>query len=682
MDGYLARPMTDAAEPEPDIDAPETLSGNGLEIIRARLKTLPEGPGVYRMLNAAGDALYVGKARNLKRRVTNYTQLTRLPYRLQRMVAETIELEIVTTHTEAEALLLESNLIKRLMPRYNVLLRDDKSFPYILLTRHLDRQTTKTGADPNARKARKDLKTRRQNRAGPDPAKWPGVVKYRGARTLPGEYFGPFASAGAVNRTLNALERAFLLRSCSDAVFSGRTRPCLKYQLKRCAAPCVGFVTEDDYGVLIDQARAFLTGRSREIQEDLAKEMQEASERTEFEAAARFRDRIRAMTQIQSHQDINIENLDLRDADIVAAEEDGGRICIQVFFFRSGRNYGNRAYFPRHDKTEEIEDVLTAFLGQFYENKPAPSDILLSHKPIEIDLIAEALSVRTERKVSISVPQRGAKRKLVEHARTNARDALERRMAESATTRDLMAQVGELFGLDGPPQRIEVYDNSHVQGAHATGAMIVAGPDGFIKPAYRRFNMRGAATERKGGYTPGDDFAMMNEMLTRRFGRALKEDPDRTKGQWPDLLLIDGGKGQLASALNALEELGIDDIPTVGIAKGPDRDAGREHFFTTDGDPDGFQLPPRDPVLYYLQRLRDESHRFVIGGHRQKRSRAITKNPLDEVPGIGAGRKRALLNHFGSARAVSDAGLQDLEKVDGISNTVARRIYDFFHTAS
>ncbi len=682
MDGYLARPMTDAAEPEPDIDAPETLSGNGLEIIRARLKTLPEGPGVYRMLNAAGDALYVGKARNLKRRVTNYTQLTRLPYRLQRMVAETIELEIVTTHTEAEALLLESNLIKRLMPRYNVLLRDDKSFPYILLTRHLDRQTTKTGADPNARKARKDLKTRRQNRAGPDPAKWPGVVKYRGARTLPGEYFGPFASAGAVNRTLNALERAFLLRSCSDAVFSGRTRPCLKYQLKRCAAPCVGFVTEDDYGVLIDQARAFLTGRSREIQEDLAKEMQEASERTEFEAAARFRDRIRAMTQIQSHQDINIENLDLRDADIVAAEEDGGRICIQVFFFRSGRNYGNRAYFPRHDKTEEIEDVLTAFLGQFYENKPAPSDILLSHKPIEIDLIAEALSVRTERKVSISVPQRGAKRKLVEHARTNARDALERRMAESATTRDLMAQVGELFGLDGPPQRIEVYDNSHVQGAHATGAMIVAGPDGFIKPAYRRFNMRGAATERKGGYTPGDDFAMMNEMLTRRFGRALKEDPDRTKGQWPDLLLIDGGKGQLASALNALEELGIDDIPTVGIAKGPDRDAGREHFFTTDGDPDGFQLPPRDPVLYYLQRLRDESHRFVIGGHRQKRSRAITKNPLDEVPGIGAGRKRALLNHFGSARAVSEAGLQDLEKVDGISNTVARRIYDFFHTAS
>ncbi len=396
--------MTDTAENQPTTETDTSAPGNGLDVIRARLRTLPEGPGVYRMLNGDGDALYVGKARNLKRRVTNYTQLTRLPYRLQRMVAETVELEIVTTHTEAEALLLESNLIKRLTPRYNVLLRDDKSFPYILLTRHMDRQTSKTGADPNVRKARKDLKSRRQNRAGPDPADWPGVVKYRGARTLPGEYFGPFASAGAVNRTLNALERAFLLRSCSDAVFSGRSRPCLKYQLKRCAAPCVGHVTEDDYNLLIDQARSFLTGRSREIQDELAAAMQDASDRMEFEAAARYRDRIRAMTQIQSHQDINIENLDIRDADIVAAEESGGRICIQVFFFRSGRNYGNRAYFPRHDKSEDIEAVLTAFLGQFYENKPAPPDILLSHKLPEIDLIAEALSVRTERKVSASVP--------------------------------------------------------------------------------------------------------------------------------------------------------------------------------------------------------------------------------------------------------------------------------------
>ncbi|MBT5571053.1 MAG: excinuclease ABC subunit UvrC, partial [Alphaproteobacteria bacterium] len=405
--------MTDAVEPETDTNPPTPAPGNGLDVIRGRLRTLPEGPGVYRMLNAAGDALYVGKARNLKRRVTNYTQLTRLPYRLQRMVAETIELEIITTHTEAEALLLESNLIKRLTPRYNVLLRDDKSFPYILLTRNLDRQTGKTGAGPDARQVREDMKTRRQSRNGPDPASWPGVVKYRGARTLPGEYFGPFASAGSVNRTLNALERAFLLRSCSDAVFSGRSRPCLKFQLKRCAAPCVGNISEADYGILIDQARAFLTGRSREIQEELAGEMQAASDRTEFEAAALYRDRIRAMTQIQSHQDINIENLDLRDADIVAAEEDGGRICIQVFFFRAGRNNGNRAYFPRHDKTEDIPEVLAAFLGQFYENKPAPHDILLSHKPVEIDLIAEALSVRTERKVQISVPQRGAKRKLV-----------------------------------------------------------------------------------------------------------------------------------------------------------------------------------------------------------------------------------------------------------------------------
>ena len=674
--------MNNAAAPGSNTNRPAPKPRNGLDVIRSRLQTLPEGPGVYRMLNADSDALYVGKARNLKRRVTNYTQLTRLPYRLQRMVAETNELEIITTHTEAEALLLESNLIKRLAPRYNVLLRDDKSFPYILLTQNLGRQAGKTGAAPDAQQVQKELKTKRQNRNGPDPADWPGVVKYRGARTLPGEYFGPFASAGSVNRTLNALERAFLLRSCSDAVFSGRSRPCLKFQLKRCAAPCVGNVSQADYGVLINQARAFLTGQSREIQEELAAEMQAASNRTEFEAAALYRDRIRAMTQIQSHQDINIENLDLHNADIVAAEEDGGCICIQVFFFRAGRNNGNRAYFPRHDKTENIPEVLAAFLGQFYENKPAPRDILLSHAPAEIGLIAEALSARTERKVRISVPQRGTKRKLVDHARTNARDALERRMAENATNRDLLVQVGELFGLDTQPERIEVYDNSHVQGSHATGAMIVAGPDGFIKQAYRRFNMRGAATDEKAGYSPGDDFAMMEEILRRRFSRALKEDPERNKGQWPDLILIDGGKGQLSSALNALSELGIDDVPVVGIAKGPDRNAGREYFFTADGDPKGFQLPPRDPVLYYLQRLRDESHRFVLGGHRQRRSRAIAQNPLDEIPGIGARRKRALLKHFGSARSVSNAGLQDLEKVDGISKTVARSIYDFFHTAS
>ncbi len=674
--------MTEQAEPSNTNsgDPAGEPSARGVEVIRAQLTTLPHGPGVYRMLNAAGDALYVGKARSLRRRVTNYTQLTRLPYRLQRMVAETVELEVVTTHTEAEALLLESNMIKRLTPRYNVLLRDDKSFPYILITGHVDRQTTKTGAEPDARKARKTLKTRRQSRTGADPAEWPGVIKYRGARTLPGEYFGPFASAGSVNRTLNALERAFLLRSCSDAVFSGRTRPCLKYQLKRCAAPCVGQVSADEYTTLVDQARNFLTGRSREVQDELVAAMQDASERTEFEAAARFRDRVRAMTQIQSNQDINIENLDIRDADIVAAEQDGGRTCIQVFFFRSGRNYGNRAYFPRHDKSVPLEDVLGAFLGQFYENKPAPAAVFLSHKPSEIALIAEALGVRAERKVSITVPQRGTKRKLVDHARTNARDALGRRLAETATNRDLLSGVAELFGLDAPPGRIEVYDNSHIRGAHATGAMIVAGPEGFMKANYRRFNIKGAAGDDGEGYSPGDDYAMMREVLHRRFSRALKEDPERNRGQWPDLILIDGGKGQLTATLEALQELGIDDVPTVAIAKGPDRDAGREQFFVADGDPDGFQLPHDDPVLYYLQRLRDESHRFVIGAHRQKRSKAISKNPLDEVPGIGAKRKRALLNHFGSARAVARAGLQDLGQVDGISDTVARRIYDFFHT--
>lgn len=674
--------MTEQAEPS-NTETTEPAGGaptRGAEVIRAQLTTLPHGPGVYRMLNAAGDALYVGKARSLRRRVTNYTQLARLPYRLQRMVAETVELEVVTTHTEAEALLLESNMIKRLTPRYNVLLRDDKSFPYILITGHVDRQTTKTGAEPDARKARKTLKTRRQSRTGADPANWPGVIKYRGARTLPGEYFGPFASAGSVNRTLNALERAFLLRSCSDAVFSGRTRPCLKYQLKRCAAPCVGQVSAEEYTTLVDQARNFLTGRSREVQDELVAAMQDASERTEFEAAARFRDRVRAMTQIQSNQDINIENLDIRDADIVAAEQDGGRTCIQVFFFRAGRNYGNRAYFPRHDKSVPLEDVLGAFLGQFYENKPAPPAVFLSHKPSEIALIAEALGVRAERKVSITVPQRGAKRKLVNHARTNARDALGRRLAETATNRDLLSGVAELFGLDAPPGRIEVYDNSHIRGAHATGAMIVAGPEGFIKANYRRFNIKGAAGDDGEGYSPGDDYAMMREVLHRRFSRALKEDPERNRGQWPDLILIDGGKGQLTATLEALQELGIDDVPTVAIAKGPDRDAGREQFFVADGDPDGFQLPYDDPVLYYLQRLRDESHRFVIGAHRQKRSKAISTNPLDEVPGIGAKRKRALLNHFGSARAVARAGLQDLGQVDGISDTVARRIYDFFHT--
>ncbi|MBN43545.1 MAG: excinuclease ABC subunit C [Alphaproteobacteria bacterium] len=677
--------QTDTTNPENNaVSSALQFSLRGVEVIRDRLTTLPHGPGVYRMLNATGEALYVGKARSLRRRVTNYTQVARLPYRLQRMVAETVDLEVVTTHTEAEALLLESNLIKRLAPRYNVLLRDDKSFPYILITGHLNRQYAKTGADPNTHKASATLKTRRRSRTGPDPADWPSVIKYRGARTLPGDYFGPFASAGAVNRTLNTLERAFLLRSCSDAVFSNRSRPCLKHQLHRCAAPCVGEVSTEDYNILLDQARSFLTGRSREVQEEMAAKMQDASKKMEFEAAARFRDRIRAMTQIQSNQDINIENLDVREADIVAAEQNVGRTCIQVFFFRNGRNYGNRAYFPHHDKSVPLADVLGAFLGQFYENKQAPSAILLSHKPTGVELIAEALSVQARHKVSITVPQRGAKRKLVEHARTNAHEALRRRLAESATNRSLLNGVAELFGLDAPPQRIEVYDNSHISGAYATGAMIVAGPDGFIKSAYRRFNIKGAASGKDAddGYARGDDYAMMREVLHRRFARALKKDLERRSSQWPDLILVDGGKGQLSATRDVMQELGIEDVPTVAIAKGLDRDAGRERFFVADGDPDGFQLHHDDPVLYYLQRLRDESHRFVIGTHRQKRSKAISRNPLDEVPGIGTKRKRALLHHFGSARSVARAGVQDLERVDGISDTVARRIYDFFNSNS
>ena len=651
----------------------------GLAALRHALPTLPAGPGVYRMLDRNGDVLYVGKARNLKRRVTSYTQLARQSIRLQRMVAQTASLEVVTTHTEAEALLLEANLIKRLAPRYNVLLRDDKSFPYILLTSQLHRKTLKTGADPQKRRrVPQDTGKRRADRAGPTPADWLGVTKYRGARTAEGEYFGPFASAGAVNRTLNALERAFLLRSCSDAIFSGRSRACLKYQLKRCSGPCVGHISAPEYGELVQQARNFLGGQSREVQERLATAMQAASENLEFEAAGRLRDRIRALTQIQAHQDINVENLKLPEADVIAAWQTAGQTCVQVFFFRSGRNYGNRAYYPRHDKSVDVVEVLTAFVGQFYEDKPPPRVVLLSHQVPEHELLSAALTVRADRKVVVTHPVRGARRKLVQHALDNARDALQRRLAEKASNQQLLEKVAELFGLDGPPARIEVYDNSHVGGQHAIGAMIVAGPDGFIKGAYRKFNMKGGAGgDQSDGYTPGDDYAMMREMLSRRFARAIKENPDRTGGQWPDLILIDGGQGQLSTAMGVLEELGIDDVAVVGIAKGPDRDAGRERFFTTDRTP--FSLPPQDALLYYLQRLRDEAHRFAIGTHRAKRSKAITSSPLDEISGVGAKRKRALLTHFGSARAVARAGLTDLAAVDGISGSVARTVYDHFH---
>ena len=609
----------------------------GVEVIRDHLKTLPQTPGVYRMLSGDGAVLYVGKAKNLKRRVFNYTQVNRLPVRLQRMVSETETMEFVTTHTEVEALLLESNLIKRLMPRYNVLLRDDKTFPHIMITKDHD---------------------------------YPQLTKHRGARSRDADYFGPFASAGAVNRTITALQRAFLLRNCADTVFAARTRPCLQYQIKRCTAPCVERVSPAEYQAQVDQARAFLSGKSRDIQTEFAAKMTEAAENLDYETAARYRDRIRALTAVQAHQDINVEGV-IEDADVIAAYAEGGMTCVQVFFFRGGRNYGNRAYFPSHDKAAETPEVLAAFIAQFYENKAAPDLVLVSHDLPEHELLTEALSLRAGHRVELAAPKRGDKRRIVDHALTNAREAHGRRLAESSSQARLLDGVAAVFGLDGPPQRIEVYDNSHVQGAHAIGAMIVAGPEGFIKNAYRKFNIKteGAA---------GDDFAMMREVMARRFGRAIKEDPERTLGTWPDLVLIDGGQGQLNMALGVLADLGIDDVTLVGIAKGPDRDAGRERFFMPDRTP--FQLEMRDPVLYFLQRLRDEAHRFAIGTHRAKRTKALGKSMIDEIPGIGPNRKKALLHHFGSAVAVSRAGLADLESVEGISKTVAKKIYDHFHS--
>ena len=620
----------------------------GAEVLREALKTLPNAPGVYRMLNKRGDALYVGKARDLKKRVTSYTQVGKLPHRLQRMVAETVDLEVVTTHTEVEALLLESNLIKRLMPRYNVLLRDDKSFPYILLTG--------------------------------DHAV-PRIAKHRGAQTREGSYYGPFASAGAVNRTITALEKAFLLRSCSDAVFASRTRPCLMYQIKRCSAPCVGRISEADYLGLVEQARDFLTGKSQAVQGELAEAMEEAAERLDYEAAARYRDRIRALAHIQSHQDINVEGVE--DADVLAAHQEGGITCVQVFFFRAGRNYGNRAYFPSHDKTLGPAEVLAAFVAQFYDNKPVPREVLVSEPLPDQGLIAQALSSRAGVKIRLGKPQRGPRRKLVDAALTNAREAHGRRLAESSAQRDLLEGLAHRLGLESAPERIEVYDNSHIQGSNPYGAMIVAGPEGLRKSAYRKFSIRGEG--RKKGKeeattdpaTGGDDYAMMREVLTRRFSRALKEDPDREEGTWPDLVLLDGGRGQLEVGREVFADLGISDLPLAAVAKGPDRDAGRERIFLPDRAP--LLLEPRDPVLYFIQRLRDEAHRFAIGSHRTGRTKSRLSSPLDEISGIGAKRKKALLLHFGSARAVERAGLSDLEAVDGISKTVAKRIYDHFH---
>lgn len=607
----------------------------GAAAIEAVLPTLPLAPGVYRMLDAGGNALYVGKAKSLRKRVAAYTQPARLPERLRRMVNETVAVEVVTTHTEAEALLLESNLIKRLKPRFNIVLRDDKSYPWLLLT-----------ADHP----------------------FPQLTKHRGSQSRKGHYYGPYASAWAVNQAITALQRAFLLRTCSDTVFANRTRPCLLHQIKRCAAPCVGRIDQAAYAALVAQARRFLEGDTTALQAELAREMEAAAEALDFERAAVIRDRIRGLTHVQSTDVVNPG--DLGDADVIACHTAGGQSCVQVFFVRGGRNNGNRAHFPAHAKGDDESTVLAAFLGQFYDDKPPPRLILLSHPIPELDLIAEALSLRAGRKVEIAVPQRGSKRAVVEHALVNAREALERRLAESTAQAALLEGVARLFGLPAPPERIEVYDNSHTVGREAYGVMIVAGPQGFVKAQYRKFAI-------KGPVEPGDDFAMLREVFTRRFGRALRENPAREGGVWPDLVLIDGGAGQLSAAKAALEELGIDDLPLVAIAKGPDRDAGRERFFQEGREP--FQLPPRDPVLYYLQRLRDEAHRFAIAAHRAGRQRALGRSGLDAIEGVGPARRRALLNHFGSVRGVAQAGLAALEACPGIDKALARRIYEHFH---
>ncbi|MDP2206012.1 MAG: excinuclease ABC subunit UvrC [Alphaproteobacteria bacterium] len=608
---------------------------SGAAVIEACVKNLPGSPGVYRMLNAAGEPLYVGKAKHLKKRVTAYTQPQKQSIRIQRMIAATASMEFTTTHTEAEALLLEANLIKKLKPRYNILLRDDKSFPYILITGDHD---------------------------------YPQVTKHRGARDRKGEFFGPFASGFAVNETLAVLHKAFLLRNCSDHIFALRTRPCLQYQIKRCTAPCVAKVTQRQYAEQVDLARQFLEGRSRAIQEDFAAKMQDASERLDFEEAATYRDRIRALTQIQAEQTVNIEGID--SADVFAIHRDAGASCVQVFFFRAGQNFGNRAYFPRHEKDEDSAAILSAFIAQFYINKPIPREIIVNGDVEAQDVMEQALREKAGYKVTILKPQRGDRKTLTDMAAKNAREALARRMADAQVQEAMFEKLADVFGLDSPPERIEVYDNSHIAGSHTLGAMVVATPEGLQKNAYRKFNAKG---EIKGG----DDYAMMREMLSRRFQSLLKAEAEGLPAVWPDLLLIDGGQGQLSATLEALTELGIGDLPVVAIAKGPDRSAGRERFFMPGREP--FSLPPDDPVLYFLQRLRDESHRFAITSHRARRSKAIGATPLDSVAGIGARRKKALLLHFGSAKAVAEAGVADLQKVAGISKAVAERIYAFFH---
>ncbi len=616
------------ASAQPDLEA-------GIAAIRATVKTLRPVPGVYRMLDARGDVLYVGKARALKNRVANYTQVQGLTNRLLRMVSQTRAMEIVTTNSEAEALLLEAQLVKRFRPPFNVHLRDDKSFPFILLRAEHD---------------------------------FPRIMKHRGARKAKGDYYGPFASAGSVNTTINALQKLFLLRSCTDSFFSRRDRPCLLYQIKRCSAPCVGRIGQDDYAALVDQAKSFLSGKSSAVQADLERQMAEAAEALDFETAAILRDRLRAATFIQGSQAINAQGLG--DADVFALAAKGGQMGIQAFFIRGGQNWGHRAFFPSHTKEVDEAQVLADMLLQFYDEVPPPPTVLVDRELAEAGLIEQALSELAGRKVTLSVPQRGERRRLMQQASRNACEALDRRLAESGTKAKLLRDLAEFLELDGVPQRIEVYDNSHIQGAKAVGAMVVAGPEGLLKNQYRKFNIREAQSN--------DDFAMMREVMQRRFSRAIEEDPERDGGTWPDLVLIDGGKGQMSAVRDTLEELGIEDVPLIAIAKGPHHGReGREVFHFPDGREK--TLPTNSPLLFYLQNLRDEVHRYVIGAHRAKRSRAISASPLDEIPGIGPARKRALLLHFGTASKVRAAALEDLQRAPGVSEAVARKIYDFYH---
>jgi excinuclease ABC subunit C len=653
-------PALPELESDMDLAAAAGPLAAGRAVILNHAKLAPSSPGVYRMIDAKGDVLYVGKAKNIRKRIIAYARPTGYDPRIERMIAATAALEFVSTATETEALLLEANLIKRLRPRFNVLLRDDKSFPYILIT-----------ADHWA----------------------PQILKHRGARSRDGNYFGPFASVWAVNRTITALQRAFLLRSCSDAFFESRTRPCLLYQIKRCSGPCTREIDFAEYGKLVREANAFLSGKSQAVKDELAAEMEKASSALEFERAAIYRDRLAALSAVQSHQGINPRGVE--EADVFAVHQAGGFSCVEVFFFRTGQNWGNRAYFPKADRSLSAGEVLSAFLAQFYDDKPCPRCILISHEIEERALLAEALSTKSGHKVEVSVPQRGERKELVDHALANAREALARKLAESSSQRKLLELLAEVFALPRPPRRIEVYDNSHIQGSNAVGAMIVAGPEGFQKNQYRKFNIRAA------DLVPGDDFGMMREVLNRRFKRLLNEAPRPMPGAsspgaqagepidiaggpdgdaespWPDFVIIDGGRGQLSAVQETLTALGIIDVPLVAVAKGADRDAGMETFFLPGRDP--FKLKPRDPVLYFVERLRDEAHRFAVGSHRIRRRRDIREAGLQEIPGIGPTRKRALLHHFGTLKAIERAAPADLAKVPGISAETARKIYDFFH---